>query len=306
MTQDIIQPQTVSLPEKIENYLRSAVSENTQKAYKSDLEHFYAWGGSVPCEPETIAAYLAAHAGTLSVATLTRRLAAISKKHAVQGLPSPTGAELVKLTMRGIKRQHGKPQTQAAPLCRDDLILVLNAIPDDLRGCRDKAILLIGFCAALRRSELCRIRHEDLQFTAEGVILTLPRSKTDQTGDGRKIGVPCGRGKICPVQTLKDWLVRSDITEDFIFHAVDGDKVMDGHLSDRSICNIVKTRVGLVGLNAALYSGHSLRAGLATSAAQQGYSSWAIRAQTGHKSDSMLARYIRDGSLFRDNASALF
>lgn len=306
MTQDLIYPQTANLPEKIESYLRSAVAENTSKAYKADLEHFYAWGGSIPCEPEIIAAYLAAHAGTLSVATLIRRLAAISKKHAVQGLPSPNSAELVKLTMRGIKRQHGKPQAQAAPLCRDDLILVLNAIPDDLRGCRDKAILLIGFCAALRRSELCRIRHEDLQFTAEGLILTLPRSKTDQTGEGRKIGVPHGRGKICPVQILKDWLARSGITEGFTFRGIDGGKIMDAHLSDKSICNIVKSRVGLVGLKPALYSGHSLRSGLATSAAQQGYSSWAICAQTGHKSHSMLARYIREGSLFRDNASALF
>jgi len=306
MTQDLIYPHAANLPEAIESYLRSAVAENTRKAYKSDLEHFYAWGGSIPCEPETVAAYLAAHAGTLSVATLTRRLAALSKKHTVQGLPSPTSAELVKLTMRGIKRQHGKPQSQATPLCRDDLILVLNAIPDDLRGCRDKAILLIGFCAALRRSELCRIRHEDLQFTTEGLILTLPRSKTDQTGEGRKIGVPFGKGRICPVQTLKDWLVRSSITVGFVFRGIDGAKIMDCHLSDKSICNIVKSRVGLVGLNPALYSGHSLRSGLATSAAQQGYSSWAIRAQTGHKSDSMLARYIREGSLFRDNAAALF
>lgn len=306
MTQDLIQPQTASLPDKIEGYLRSAVAENTQKAYKADLEHFHAWGGSIPCEPETVAAYLAAYAGTLSVATLTRRLAAISKKHTVQGITSPTSAELVKLTMRGIKRQHGKPQTQAAPLCRDDLILVLNAISDDPRGCRDKAILLIGFCAALRRSELCRIRYEDLQFTAEGVILTLLRSKTDQTGEGRKLGIPHGRGKICPVQMLKDWLARSGLSEGFIFRAVDGGKIIDGHLSDRSICNIVKSRVRAVGFNAVLYSGHSLRAGLATSAAQQGYSSWAIRAQTGHKSDTMLARYIREGSLFRDNAAALF
>lgn len=175
MTQGVTFPHAANLPEKIENYLRSAVAENTSKAYKSDLEHFYAWGGSIPCEPETIAAYLAVYAGTLSVATLIRRLAAISKKHTVQNLLSPTSAELVKLTMRGIKRQHGKPQAQAAPLCRDNLILVLNAIPDDLRGCRDKAILLIGFCAALRRSELCRIRHEDIQFIAEGLILTLPR-----------------------------------------------------------------------------------------------------------------------------------
>jgi len=222
MTQDLIQLQTASLPEKIESYLRSAVAENTSRAYKADLEHFHAWGGSIPCAPETVVAYLAAHAGTLSIATLTRRLAAISKKHTVQGLSSPTSAELVKLTMKGIKRQHGKPQTQAAPLCRDDLLLVLNAIPDDLRGSRDKAILLIGFCGALRRSELCKVRFEDLQFTAEGLILTLPRSKTDQMGEGRKIGIPRGRGKVCPVQTLKHWLERSAITNGYAYIKIGG------------------------------------------------------------------------------------
>jgi len=306
MNRNLVYIPAQELAENIEGYLRSAISDNTSRAYKTDLEHFQAWGGTIPSTPEMIAAYLAAHADSLSMATLTRRLAAISKKHKVHGFQSSTSAELVRLTMRGIKRQHGKPQAQAAPLCRDDLILVLNAIPDDLRGCRDKAVLLIGFCAALRRSELCRIRHEDLQFTAEGLILTLPRSKTDQTGEGRKIGIPHGRGKVCPVQTLKDWLAQSGVTEGYIFRAVDGGKVTASHLSDRSICNIVKSRVGLVGLNAALYSSHSLRSGLATSAAQQGYSSWEIRRQTGHKSDSMLARYIREGSLFRNNAAALF
>lgn len=306
MTQDLTRPQTSALSEHIEGYLRLSVAENTSRAYKADLAHFYAWGGTIPCSPEIIAAYLAAHAETLSIATLTRRLAAISKKHSVQGLTSPTSTELVRLTMKGIKRQHGKPQTQAAPLCRDDLLLVLNAIPDDLRGCRDKAMLLIGFCGALRRSELCRVRHEDLQFTTEGLILTIARSKTDQNGEGRKIGIPHGRGKICPVQMLKDWLARSGIVDGFIFRAINGGEAMGDHLSDRSICNIVKSRVGLVGFNAELYSGHSLRSGLATSAAQQGFSSWAIRAQTGHKSDGMLARYIREGSLFRNNAAALF
>ncbi len=306
MNQNLTVPQNTALSESIEAYLRLSVAENTSRAYKADLAHFYAWGGSIPATPETVAAYLAAHAGLLSVATLTRRLAAISKKHTVQGLPSPTSTELVRLTMRGIKRQHGKPQAQATPLCRDDLLLVLNAIPDDLRGCRDKAVLLIGFCGALRRSELCKVRYEDLQFTAEGLILSLPRSKTDQTGEGRKIGIPHGRGKICPVQTLKGWLSRSGITAGFIFRAIEGGGAMDGHLSDRSICNIVKGRVVSVGLPDEMYSGHSLRSGLATSAAQHGYSSWEIRRQTGHKSDSMLARYIREGSLFRNNAASLF
>lgn len=303
--------EVVSLPslpthEKIEAYIRLSIADNTSRAYKTDLAHYYAFGGVIPSTPEMVASYLASYAETLSIATLTRRLAAISKAHRLQGLASPTSTELVKLTLKGIKRRYGKPQKQASPLCRDDLLLTVCAIPNDLRGARDRALLLIGFCAALRRSELCKIRHEDLQFGSEGLVLTLPRSKTDQAGEGRTIGVPFGKGRICPVQTLKDWLTRSNITEGFIFRAVDSGKVIDGHLSDRSICNIIKARVRAVGFKAERYSGHSLRSGLATSAAQQGYSSWSIRAQTGHKSDGMLSRYIREGSLFRNNAAALF
>lgn len=287
-------------------YVELAISLSTRKAYACDLANFEAWGGSIPSTPEAVASYLVCHAEVLSMATLTRRLAAIAKAHSLQGLPSPTSSELVKLTFRGIRRQHGKPQSRVAALTKEDLIVTLATIPDDLRGCRDKAVLLIGFCAALRRSELCRVRVEDLQWTNEGLILTLPRSKTDQTGEGRQIGIPYGRGRICPVTILQDWLSRSGITEGFIFRGIDKGAVTDGHLCDRSIAEIIKSRAAKAGLDPAKLSGHSLRAGLATSAAAAGMASHAIRAQTGHKSDAMLARYIRHGSLFRDNAAALF
>lgn len=299
--------QSIANPEEaVRVYLEQAISDNTRKAYKADLAHYAAWGGEIPSTPETLVQYLVAHAGGLSVATLVRRVAAIAKAHSLQGLASPTTSELVRLTMRGIKRKEGKPQSQVAPLVKEDLIVTLAAIPDDLRGCRDRALLLTGFCAALRRSELCRIKWEDIQFTGEGIVLTLPRSKTDQTGEGRKIGIPFGRGKICPVQSMQDWVNRAGITAGYIFCGIDGDKISDTPLSDRSIANIIKARVAKVGLNPDLYSGHSLRAGLATSAAAEGIPSHKIRAQTGHKSDAMLARYIRDGSLFNGNAAALF
>lgn len=287
-------------------YVEQAISENSRKALRSDLEHFRQYGGEIPCSPETLAAYIAAFAGSLSVATLCRRIASISKAHKLKGMPSPVVSEIVRLTLRGIKRQHGKPQKQAAPLCRDDLLLVLAAIPDDLRGARDRALLLIGFCAALRRSELCRVQYEDLAFTSEGLVLTLPRSKNDQEGHGRKVGIPFGRGKVCPIRALQDWLARSGITSGPIFRAIDKGAVTETSLCDRSVSNIVKARVASVGLSSEHFSGHSLRAGLATSAAMAGVSSLKIREQTGHKSEAMLARYVRDGNLFRDNAAALF
>lgn len=307
MQLDAMQPMSPSLvQDTLGEYVQLSMAENTRLAYKNDLAHFIAWGGSIPASPKMVAAYLAVNAESMSVATLARRLAAIAKMHSMQGLPSPSTSDLVKMAMRGIRRKHGKPQRQAAPLLRDDLLLVLSVIPDDMRGCRDKALLLIGFCAALRRSELCRVRVEDLTFTSEGMVLTLPRSKTDQMGEGRKIGIPSGRGKICPVRVLQEWLTRSDITSGFVFRPIDGGKVTDTHLCNRTISNIVKARVEKVGLLPENFSGHSLRSGLATSAAQHGISSFKIREQTGHRSDAMLARYIRDGNLFAGNAAALF
>ncbi|MFN7113416.1 MAG: site-specific integrase [Alphaproteobacteria bacterium] len=290
----------------IKKYADQAISENTRRAYRTDLAHFEAWGGEIPSTPEMIASYLVCHAESLSIATLTRRLAAIAKAHSLQGLPSPASSELVKLTFRGIRRQHGKPQSRVAALTKEDLIVTLASIPDDLRGCRDKALLLIGFCAALRRSELCRVKAEDLGWTREGIILTLPRSKTDQTGEGRQIGIPYGRGRICPVLMLRDWLTRSGIAQGYIFRAIGNGSVEEGHLCDRSIAQIIKARAAKSGLDPARFSGHSLRAGLATSAAAAGIAAHQIRAQTGHKSDAMLSRYIREGSLFTGNAAALF
>lgn len=295
------------ISDEVRHYLDHALANNTRRAYKADWEHFNLWGGSLPSNPEQMAAYLTAHAGVLSIATLQRRLVAIAKAHAIQGYSDPVKNELVKLTLRGIRRIHGHPQAQAAPLMKEDLIIMLSQAPDNLKGKRDQALLLLGFCAALRRSELVTVKVEDLEFTSQGLILTLPRSKTDQAGQGRKIGIPKGRGRICPVMAVDVWLAHSRTQTGFIFGSVTkGGVVSSQRLSDRSVSNIVKHYAEKAGLNPDKYSGHSLRAGLATSAAQQGVSSWKIRAQTGHKSDAMLARYIRDGDLFIDNAAGLF
>ncbi len=184
---------------------------------------------------------------------------------------------------------------------------MLSHVPDTVKGKRDRALLLLGFCAALRRSELAGVKVEDLEFTAQGIILTLPRSKTDQTGQGRKIGIPKGRGRICPVMAVNEWIVQLGADEGFLFRAVSkGRRIGDEKLSDRAVADIIKHYAAQAGLNPERYSGHSLRSGLATSAAQHGISSWKIRQQTGHKSDTMLARYIRDGDIFTDNAAALF
>ncbi len=290
----------------VREYLEQAVSENTKRAYRADLAHFRRWGGNIPCDSDVLAAYVSAYAGVLACATLTRKIAAISKAHTMQGYPSPARNDLIRMTMKGVRRVHGRPQAQVSALMKEDVIIVLNKIPDDLRGSRDRAAILLGFSAALRRSELCRVKVEDLNFTSDGLILTIPRSKTDQTGEGRQIGVPFGRSKICPVQSLKLWLEKSGITEGHVFRGIDKGAVVETPLCDKSVANIIKSRAKQAGLDPAQYSGHSLRSGLASSAAQHGFSSWEIRRVTGHKSDSQLQKYIRIGSLFQNNASALF
>jgi integrase len=292
---------------EVRHYLTQALSDNTRRAYRTDMDHYRAWGGMIPADPESIAHYLSVHAECLACATLQRRLVAIGKAHTVQGFSDPTKTEIVKLTLRGIRRVHGKPQTQVSPILKDDLIVMLSHTPDTTKGKRDRALLMLGFCGALRRSELVAVQMEDLEFSSQGIVLTLPRSKTDQTGQGRKIGIPRGRGRLCPVQSVNDWLTHSGAERGPVFRGVSkGGVISADSLSDRAVADIVKNYAEKAGLDPARYSGHSLRAGLATSAAQNGVSSWKIRQQTGHRSEMMLSRYIREGDLFTGNAAALF
>jgi integrase len=290
--------------ELVEGYIRDSLAEATRRAYLLDLAHFEQWGGRVPCTPNDVAVYLAEHASSLAVATLVRRLAAISRAHQARGVPSPTRAEIVRATLRGIRRRFGTAQREARPLLRDELFRAIDAIGDGMKGARDRALLLIGFACGLRRSELVGLDAPDIETVSQGLVLHLRRSKTDQEGAGRKIGVPFGRTRFCPVTALRQWREQSGITDGAVFRPVDRrGQVATERLSGEAISVIVKTRVAAAGYDPARYSGHSLRAGLATSAAQAGVASWRVRQQTGHASDAMLARYIRDGELFVDNAA---
>lgn len=288
----------------VREYVRSAIADNTRRAYQSDLRHFIAWGGSLPATDRMIAKYLADHATALSMATLARRLVAIGKAHTIQGLPSPVRSELVRLTFRGIRHRHGRRQRQTTPVLRQDLLLMVGQLGDSLRDQRDRALLLIGFAGAFRRSELVAINFTDIDRVPEGVVVTLRRTKTDQEGRGRQVGIPHGKGLVCPVRSLNDWLRAAGITDGPIFRSVDRHGSVGARaLSGEAVALIVKERAGAVGLDPKRYAGHSLRAGLATSAACSGVASWKIRDQTGHVSDAMLSRYIRETSLFVDNAA---
>ncbi|MBR1133249.1 site-specific integrase [Bradyrhizobium iriomotense] len=289
-------------------FVQNSVSENSRRAYESDLREFERGGGSIPASVETVAEYLTQNAGRLSVATLVRRLASLSKAHEVRGLSNPTHSALVRATLRGIKRTHSCTQRQAKPLLRDELIRVLEATGEKPKDRRDRALLLVGFAGALRRSELVGLNVGDVEHVRQGVILHLLRSKTDQEARGQKVGIPYARGRWCPVAALEAWLAISGISDGPIFRPVDRfSHVHQCRLSGEAVGEIVRERVSAAGLDPLGYSGHSLRAGLATSASQVEVPTWKIRAQTRHASDAMLARYIRDGELFTHNAAgALF
>ncbi len=163
----------------------------------------------------------------------------------------------------------------------------------------------MGFAAALRRSELVGLDVGDVAFTREGLVISLRRSKTDQEGQGRKIGIPAGmHPATCPVKALRAWLGAAGLEDGPVFRPLTrGGAVRTGRLSDKAVARIVKRTAQAAGLDPNEYAGHSLRAGLATSAAAAGVSERAIMQQTGHKSIAVARRYIREGSLFRENAA---
>lgn len=285
----------------VRHYLQASLSENTRIAYFNDLTHFIKWGGRIPATPESIASYLAAYANHLSFATLSRRVVAIGKAHAAKGHKSPAHTELVKATLHGIRRINGKAQRRVKPALLHDVQYMVDGL-QGTKGLRDKALLLIGFAGAFRRSELVSIQFDDLDFVDQGLVIHLRRGKTDQVGKGRHIAIPYVRGKYCPVKALRAWLNYSGIEDGALFRRVSRyGQVLKNGLSGPSVALIVKQYAESAGLDASQFSGHSLRAGFVTSAAKSGVSSWKICKQTGHKSEDVMQRYIRDSHLFTDN-----
>jgi integrase len=222
---------TDPVPDAVAALVEASIADNPRRAYRSDLAHFAAWGGRLPAEPAFVASYLAAHAETLSVATLVRRLATISKAHEARGLPNPCRSEVVRATLRGVKRTRGIAQREAKPLLREDLFRVLDTMGEGVKGARDRALLLIGFAGGFRRSEIVGLDCDDVERVRQGLIITLRRSKTDQEGAGRKVGIPFGRTRHCPVLGLERWLAVSGIEAGPIFRPIDRHGVITVHPS---------------------------------------------------------------------------
>lgn len=293
-----------SLHTSVVRYVAASLAENTRRAYSGDLADFIDFGGKVPCTPEELASYIAERAKVHSPFTIGRRIVGISRAHTSQGYPDPAKNDLVRAVLRGVRRSHGKPQRQVAPLLKPDLLTFISVM-QGAKGVRDRALILLGFAAALRRSELVDLKVEHISFVKEGAVLHIQRSKTDQIGEGRKIAVPYGRSSICPVKAVERWISFANIAKGPLFRSIKkGGKICEEGLTSQSVALILKSYATSVGLDAKSISGHSLRSGLATSAAMTGVPIWKIKAQTGHKSDAMIGRYIRDGNLFDNNAAS--
>lgn len=301
-----------------EQFARAAKAPNTKRAYRASWKDFTAWCDrhdldSLPAAPGTVTAYIADQAATKKVGTLGHRLAAIAVAHKLKGLPNPasTRDEPLHSVWAGIKRTKGQRKTQKAPLLAQHVRAIVEAMPDDskskarqLRMLRDKALLLIGFGGALRRSEIAALRVEDLTFDDRGVRLYIASSKTDGGGQGEEVGVPSTGTAVCPVGALKAWLTAADIEDGMVFRAVlHGGIVTDG-LSTKVVARIVKKHADRIGLDADHFGGHSLRAGLITQAAKAGAREVDIMRHSRHKSVPILRQYVRKATVWEDNAAA--
>lgn len=305
-------PLPVPLPatEQVREFIRASKAENTLRGYQADWRDFCAWCGarslqSIPAAADAVAGYIAQCAGHLKPGSIQRRLNAIAEAHKAAGLESPTHAGLVRNTLKGIRRTLGAAAVQKAPAVTDDIRAMVGATDAGIIGTRDRALILLGFAGAFRRSELVGLDLEDCTFGKDGLTIALRRSKTDQEGQGRRIGIPYGSNpETCPVRTIQSWLEVAGIASGPLFRSVSRhSQVRSGRLSGLDVARVVKKLADRAGLDAAKYAGHSLRAGHATAAAMAGASERSIMKQTGHRSVQMVRRYIRDGSLFRENSA---
>ena len=294
--------------------LKSSKSDNTLRAYKSDFKDFglfCAKNGfkSLPSEPKVISLYLT-HLSTkdIKMSTLKRRLVSIGVIHKLKGHYLDTKHPSIIENIMGIKRRKGSSQKGKKPILINNLKILIKAIDkqknDEIKKLRDRTIILIGFSGGFRRNEIVSLNYDDLEFMPEGLKITLRRSKTDQYGEGSLKGLPYfDNPEYCPVLSTKKWLNFSKINTGPVFRRFNkGSKLSEKRLTDQTVALLIKQYLKLAGIDSRSFSGHSLRSGFATSAAESGAEERTIMAMTGHKSTEMVRRYIKEANLFKNNA----
>src|SRR5210317_255658 len=294
--------------------LQNSKANNTLRAYKSDFHDFDMFctkNGfkSLPSEPKIVSLYLT-HLSTkdLKMSTLKRRLVAIGVMHKFKGLYLDTKHPSIIENIMGIKRRKGNIQKGKKPLLINNLKQIIDVIDshnnEEIKKLRDRSLILIGFSGGFRRNEIVSLDYEDLDFVGEGLKINLKRSKTDQFGEGAVKGLPYfDNSQYCPVLSIQKWIEVSNIKYGPLFRRfAKGSNLTENRLTDQTVALLIKEYHKLAGIESKNYSGHSLRSGFATSAAESGAEERSIMAMTGHKSTEMVRRYIKDANIFKNNA----
>ena len=294
--------------------LQSSKANNTVRAYKSDFNDFSLFCVKnglkfLPSDPKIVSLYLTyLSTKEIKMSTLKRRLVSIGVIHRLKGHYLDTKHPSIIENIMGIKRRKGSIQKGKKPLLINNLKQIINVIDEDnnqeIKKSRDRSILLIGFSGGFRRTELVSLDYDDLDFVTEGVKINLKRSKTDQFGEGSTKALPYfDNSKYCPVLSLKNWIKLTNIKSGPLFRRfAKGSKLTINRLTDQTVALLIKKYLKLAGIENKNYSGHSLRSGFATSAAESGVEERSIMAMTGHKSTEMVRRYIKEANLFKNNA----
>jgi len=294
--------------------LQNSKANNTVRAYKSDFKDFglfCAQNGfkSLPSEPKIVSLYLTyLSTKDAKMSTLKRRLVSIGVIHRLKGHYLDTKHPSIIENIMGIKRRKGSIQKRKKPLLINYLKQLINVIDlqnnQEIKKLRDRSIILIGFSGGFRRNEIVSLNFEDLDFVEEGLKIQIRRSKTDQFGEGFVKALPYfDNSKYCPVISLKNWIEISKIETGPLFRRfIKGSKLSKNRLTDQTVALLIKENLKLAGIDSKNYSGHSLRSGFATSAAESGAEERNIMAMTGHKSTEMVRRYIKEANLFKNNA----
>lgn len=301
----------VEAVEAAKAYARQSLAPETLRAYATDWADFLAWCHAAGCEalpapPAAVAAYLASLARTHSRSALDRRLAAIGHQHRLRELEWSAGHPAIRTTLRGIRRQHGSRTRQAAALTSVELRKLVAVCPRDLTGIRDRALLLLGFAGALRRSELVSVDREHLRFTETGLRLFLPHSKTDAAGEGVELGITRGkRAETCPVRAVEAWLETSGVKFGPVFSKVDRwGTIEHARLCGDAVRQILLKRAKQAGLKVDAgerLSPHGLRAGFVTEAYMAGARDEQVMDHTRHRDLKTMRGYVRRARLVQDS-----
>lgn len=302
---DLIQAQNVNglvtVQETIDHYTQAAYSQSTKQSYSRWVNRFQDAGFNLPATPENLIAFLVtlkkANGDQYAAQSINQCVAAISKAHVVAGFIDPTDSIKVKTLVKGYRRAHGTAATRnAAPVVKDDLAVFLSRlVGKTLIDKRNKALILLGFSGAFRRSELAALELKDLEFTGRGVIVTLRKSKTNQEGKPEIKTIPARNNKLCAVAALKEWIEASKIMEGRLFRGITRHGGLRDSITTCAINTIIKAAFAGISDTTATskVSAHSLRVGFITTCATAKVPTHLIMQVSGHKSTQMISHYSR-------------